>query len=560
MTAKPEELREIAEQALAQSAEREGLLPFLQRYVKPEGREWTLEGHEYLRALAEDPARHIVVEKAAQMGLSTLFIGELLQVCLAGHRAGYFLDTKAAMSEFVQARIDPIIDADDELMHQVVEERFEPDRPRRRGKGVDNIRQKKIGRGLAYFLGVNNRGDVRTRALDAVYLDEVSELDPDLVDFVDDRMLHSTLRLRREISQPRIPEMDIDEAFQLSDMKYWQIRCRRCRTWSALELSFPACLVQVKGEWRIACPRCHARVYRKNGEWVALHPGRDISGYHLSQLYGAYCTAEMIAQKWALAQTRPSRMENFMVSYLGLPFAGDRQPMPPGFTQGYCGDWTMSLDGKGANLPAGIAFAGIDVGDMCHLVIARYAQEGERRVGRIVLLEQTNRWELLLQRLQQHEVKMVVVDAMPYKPDAKRLCRAFGPAAIIYSNAMATHYGIEDGETEPVHTIKVDRTEYMDAVSDAFRAGELWLPRASMTEVALARDQLGRFVKDKRADGSFAYRRSVDNHYGMAIANMLMAVTGQQALHLAPAGHFHGGMTGERSRHIVGDNLAPRRW
>jgi len=433
--------------------------------VKPEGRTWTLERHEYLRAIAEDGAHHIVVEKAAQMGLSTLFVGELLYVCLAGHRAGYFLDTKAAMREFVQARIDPIIDADDELMRQVVEERFEPDRPRRRGKGVDNVRQKKIGR-----------------------------------------------------------------------------------------------LVQIRGEWRIACPHCHARVYREDGEWVAQYPDREISGYHLSQLYGAYITAEQIAQKWELAQTRPSRMENFMVSYLGLPFAGDRQPMPPGFTQGYCGDWPMSLDGKGAKLPAGTAFAGIDVGDMCHLVIARYTQEGERRVGRIVLLEQTNRWELLLQRLQQHEVKMVVIDAMPYKPDAKRLCRAFGPAAIIYSNAQATHYGIEDGETEPVHTIKVDRTEYMDAVSDAFRAGELWLPKPSMTEVAIARDHLGRFVKDKRADGSFAYRRSVENHYGMAIANMLMALQGQTALSLAPAGHFESPMRHEQSRHIIGERLSPRRW
>jgi len=52
----------------------------------------------------------------------------------------------------------------------------------------------------------------------------------------------------------------------------------------------------------------------------------------------------------------------------------------------------------------------------------------------------------------------------------------------------------------------------------------------------------------------------VENHYGMAIANMLMALQGQTALSLAPAGHFESGMRHERSPHIIGDRLSPRRW
>ncbi len=352
-----------------------------------------------------------MVEKAAQLGLSTLLVGEILQVCLAGHKAGYFFDTKIAMREFVQSRVDPIIDASDALVRLVTERPFEADRPRRRGKGgADNVRFKQIGpRGQAYFLAANNWGDVKSRPLDAVYLDEVAEHDPEVAAFIDDRMLHSKLRLRREISQPRVPGMDIDASFQRSDMKFWHLRCPRCRRWTVLEHNFPDCLFQVRGEWRIGCPRCHARLDLSAGEWVAAHPDREISGYHMSQLYGPQMTADYLARKWAEAQTHAYLMANFWISILGLPYAGDSQPMPEGLMKQRCGDWGMTMTGRG-NLPPGVAYAGIDVGDVRHLVIYRACADG---VDRVVWLEATRSWEAIEKRLRDHNVLFFVIDAMP---------------------------------------------------------------------------------------------------------------------------------------------------
>ena len=570
-----EKLAQAADRALGASADRAGLLPFLKARIRPRPRTpWTLEGHEYLRAIAQDPARVIVVEKAAQMGVSTLMLADLIYYCLAGRNAGYFLNAQGQMREFVQARLDPIIDADAELTRQVVEGRFQPDDPafsrrRRGGKSADNVRLKQIGAGTAYFLATSTMGDLKTRDLDAIYMDEVAELDEAKAEFAQDRLLHSDLKLQRWFSQPDIPEMDIDDWFQRSTKSYWHLHCSKCASWWSLEQAFPGCLYHVRGEWRIGCPKCHVKLDPDRGHWIPTHPGRPISGYHLSQLYGPHITPAEIAEQWEQAQTRPSRMRRFQISILGNPYGGDRQPITDALLNTRCGDWGISPMGQAANLPSrvgqvgnlsglpsGLPFAGIDQGDLIHLAIGRLSDG----VIRIVWLEETPSWELVEKRLRDHQVQMFCSDAMPYKTEAKRLCRALKSGAIVYSSARRTIYGMEDAETEPVHTINVDRTEYMDRVVDAFTSGGLFLPRPSLEQTAQARDHLKRFVKDRRDDGSMVYRRNVANHYGMAIAAILLAVEGQSALGLAPAGHFSSSMSHERSRHIVGDNLAPRKW
>ena len=540
------ELSELAAEALAAGGRREGFLPFLLRHIHPRPREsWTLEGHEYLRGIAEDESQIIVVEKAAQLGLSTLFLAELLYVCLGGHNAGYFLDTAGRMQRMVQARLDPIIDADEELTRQVLEGRMQLPglSRRRRGKIADNVRIKQIGPATAYFLSTQVMGDVKTVDLDAIYMDEVAELDEEKSEFAQDRLLHSNLKLQRWISQPDVPGMDIDDWFQRSNQQYYQLRCGRCRQWWALELSFPDCLFQVRGEWRIGCPKCHVQLHRESGEWIARHPDRPISGYHLSQLYGPRISAAEIAAAWERAQTRPSRMRRFYLSILGLPWAGERQPITDMLLNERCGDWALA---PSASAVPGAAFAGIDTGDTLHLVIARFDPAGP---ARIVWLERLADWDLLARRLRDHQVEMFVCDAAPEKTKAKELCRALGGGAIVYSSGRRTAYSIEDQETEPVHAISVDRTEMIDGVVDAITAGELWLPKPTLEEAQVAREHLKRLVKDRDDSGNYRYRRNIENHYAMAAAHMMLAHQSQAALRLAPAGHF----TGE---HAVSKNIA----
>lgn len=558
---------------LAAEVELGAPLRFFERHIKPRGQPWTLERHEYLRAIVEDPAEHIVIEKAAQIGASTVLLGRMLLACLRGLKAGYFLESRPYMDAFVQDRFDPIINADQHLARAVVEGEHECEDIAGRRKRADNVRLKHIGPGSAYFCVTQKRSDVKSVDLDLVILDEVAELKPDLVDWVDDRLMHSEYKRRYEVSQPDIPDYGIDERFRDSDRKYWALRCRRCRRSTILELEFPACLVWVDGKrrisagdfaldescrglsadlFRLVCPRCHAQVRRADGEWIAQNPGSRISGYHLSQLYGPAMDAPRIARKWIQAQRRPSAMANFYISVLGLPHAGDRQPITEEILARHCGEWSPSPSGRAENLPTGVAFGGIDVGDLCHLVIARRGDDG---VFRVTWAEETGSWETMERRLREYDVRMVVVDAMPYKTSAKALVRSFKRGAICYMSASQTRYGIEDGETDPVHAINCDRTEATDILVDALSAGDLVLPRAGDEITGHIKGHLKNLVKDRRADGSYEYKHGLDDHFARALVMMLLAAGGSRALNIGVCHHL-----GDPRDWLVGRSTAPRRW
>jgi len=562
-----ERLLKLVEENRAGSADRGSRVAFYQEHLHPDSRPWTLEGHEYLAAPAQDAARHVVVEKAAQVGFSTLAIGEMLDNCRRGLNIGYFLDTKQAMAEFVQARVDPIISADDGLIRMVTEEEFLPDRPKRRGKGMDNVRQKRIGKAVAYFLGVNNWGDVKTRAMDGIYLDEVSKYDPELVAFVDDRMLHSPHKIRREFSQPKFPGLDIDEAFQRSDQKYWQLRCPRCRRWWALEDNFPACLYQVRDEWRIGCPKCHIRLDASKGEWVAVHPGRPISGYHLSQLYGPYIEPAMVAEKWELAQTSSYLMAALQISILGKPYAGDAQPLTAATFRTRCGGWGLSRDGSG--LPPGAAYAGIDVGAKLHLTIYRRCADGTARVVWMEAIKTDDvGWATMATRLEAHGVQFFVIDVAPETSAAKSLCRRMQypdgrpRGAVIYTNSRTTTYETLDKDSAPVEAIHTNRTEMVDDFAGAVKGARLWYPDFNLSIVQEAQRHCEKLVKDVTPDGTMRYRSKVENHWGFSGAHALFAERAAGAVQPAEAGHFSGGGNhpNRPDRHAFGNNIAPRDW
>src|SRR5512140_2012493 len=54
------------------------------RKIRLEGRPFRFEGHEYLRAIYDDTAVHMVLSKAAQIGGTTWAILRSLHACLTG--------------------------------------------------------------------------------------------------------------------------------------------------------------------------------------------------------------------------------------------------------------------------------------------------------------------------------------------------------------------------------------------------------------------------------------------------------------------------------------------
>jgi hypothetical protein len=70
--------------------------------IRLEGRPFRFEGLEYLRAIYDDQAPHVVLTKSAQVGGSTYAILRALHACLTGLNAIYFFPTRTDVLEFLQ--------------------------------------------------------------------------------------------------------------------------------------------------------------------------------------------------------------------------------------------------------------------------------------------------------------------------------------------------------------------------------------------------------------------------------------------------------------------------
>jgi hypothetical protein len=511
---------------------------FFRDHIRPDNRAWSFTGHEYLRAMIADECDHIVVQKAAQMGVSTVAIGRLIHWSLLGHKVGYYLTDRDFMAHFVQDRFDPIINSD-ELLAQATMEGATFEDPaaaaRRRRKGADNLRLKHIGQGSAWFMGLQKRKDVKSLDLDAFILDEVDETDQDLAAWLDDRVLHSAFQRRIELSQPSVPEWGIAERYDASDQKCYLHRCPRCRTWHCLEEEWPDCLVSHQGAARIVCIRCGARIRGGKTEWVAKHADRPISGYRLSQLFGPAISDQQIATRWQAAEKSRTLRENFSISILGLPFPGDRQPLSEEVLKRSCGDWGLGLGSYLARLPGHVrplVLAGIDVGDLLHLVIGVLHEDRLSVVEAQILHDD---WDGLADVLA--PVDFFVIDAMPYKSDAKRLCRRPGlNGALVYTSAESQSVDYEEKHAQvPVRVIKDNRTGLVDEMASEMASGFLRLPAARLDATQLLKRHCKRLVKDfNPLSGKFEYKKHTENHYGMALTHLSLARRVAEDLHLGP--------------------------
>ena len=74
-----------------------------------DGRPFSFEGHEYLRAIYDAASPHVVLSKAAQIGGTTWAILRSLHACLNGLNVMYFFPTRTDVLEFSKSRVGPLL-------------------------------------------------------------------------------------------------------------------------------------------------------------------------------------------------------------------------------------------------------------------------------------------------------------------------------------------------------------------------------------------------------------------------------------------------------------------
>ena len=438
-----------------------------------------------LADIARDSSPFLVIQKAAQVGISELIVSMVLwatAVRFAGRGNVMLLHpTQQLMDDFTKTRIDPAIQ-DSASIRRLLQ----PEPPRR--KGADSLRVKRIGDGYLALRGSESRRQIATFDADWVMLDEADQMEEDVYELAERRLGSSSDGRLWVVSTPALPEAGINAYYRQSDQHRRYLQCPACKLMQPLTW---ADNVDLESARRV-CRECHAEMdVLGPGQWVAVAPGNRIRGYHISKLYSPWANIRAMVE--ASESTSPIGQQHFYSSDLGETYS------PPGgglsleeidrCRHGY------SLEQYGGQATD----MGVDVGTRLHVVIREHVSKGKQGKRRLWFAGDVG-WEDLDGLLEQYRVRRCVIDSQP----EGHTTRTFG---LRHRNKVwLAYYGRQEsgtswprGKSGQPNICRINRTESLDAVVQSFRDGLAALPRN-------ARRLGGRF---RERDGAGEYYRQL---------------------------------------------------
>lgn len=438
------------------------------------GHPFSLAARPYLRALYEDDHPDIVVEKAAQTGVSEWLVSWAMWHLDQGHHVLHVMPTDDDVSDFSMSRIGPAIDASSYLASRVVTGGE---------RGADRVTLKRLGNGF-WFLrggrvkagpatgGEERASQLKSVAADCRILDEFDEIDARADAFTIQRLAASRIGHSARVSTPTYASSGIHPLYQASDQMQWHIRCGACqllqpltlahlvRQWDDLERP----TVWNKDDAGAPCLRCSAcdSVLDRTapGEWVAAYPSRPTRGYHLSRLFVADRPLQEIIA--GLSETDDSKRKQTFNQALGLPYRARG-------SKSLTDELLDACRREYAHGPKpGGAFCGIDVGRVLHVVIR--GSDWSQRAA----FEHSDFDRSLVDKLTEHGVVVTTIDANPETREARKFRGLPGAGEVWLAYYVE---GKSRDEADPIAwdeiegSAKADRTRVIDAALSPFHKG-----------------------------------------------------------------------------------------
>ena len=426
---------------LRERAARQSIIYWLQGKVNENGIPISLFQHEFQKAIWEDFSEVIYVRKAAQIGVSTIFILKCIYLLQRhGYNIIYTLPTLMNdVNKFVPSKVDPIIKKNG----------FKMDR--------DTVTQKQIGNGFWFFGGTMSEKEGIMTTGDMTVHDEVDRSNLEVIGTYKSRLGHSQYRRRWFFSNPSAPKRGVDDGWLRSDQKHWFIKCDcgqgNFGGWQYLD--WPA-NVDYAGK-RYVCIHCGREItqeHKQGGQWVARYPDRDISGYWVSQMMAPWIPAKSLIEDELNESTQ--YFYNFV---LGIPYVG--------------ADVTITREIILRNLTEATpdtadVFMGVDVGSLLHVVVGN--REG------IIKVVATS-WDKLQALIDLYQPRQIVIDALPETTKAKELRDRYKHRVkLCYykppTNRTPSSQDVFEVDFEE-QTISAHRTEAIDRVINEFMDGKI---------------------------------------------------------------------------------------
>lgn len=492
---------------------------------------FSFSGHEYLRAIYDDTAPHVVLSKAAQIGGTTWAILRSIHACLTGLNVIYFFPTRTDVIEFSKSRVGPLLAANPHLSRLMTD--------------TDTAGLKRIGDAHLYLRGMQSSVGMKSVPADMIVFDELDETSPAAKAIALERLAHSDYKRLIELSNPSLPGYGIDEQYEKSDQRHWTLRCAACGTWTALDKEFPRklgeevriILPRPDGTCYRACPACAAELDLESGEWVADFPDRPIHGYRISQLFSSKVDPGEILTEYRTTRF-PDRFYNLKI---GIPWADLERRLDAASVLVLCTATPMTTGPK-----LGLRLMGVDTGKDLHVVVIEQVPGETPAPWRLVHIAALREFEELDTLLERFEIDRCVIDGLPETHATREFARRHqGKVFMCFFNEHQRGSPQWNGETM---ILQVNRTEALDASRTAVREKKLVLPhRSDLVEEFAAHLAADAKVLDEDEDTGvkrYRYIRTGPNHFSMAFTYAWLAASDDELVRpstsfiFTPGGHY----------------------
>lgn len=352
--------------------------------VSEKGEPLDFYDHPFLLDILTDWTARMVVKACSQVGKSVTFtLKTLFAIKFFKFNVIYTFPTDSDVSAFVSSKVNKIIQANHTEFA---------------GMKTDNIERKEFNDRFIFFKGTVSKTTAISDSADLLVHDEASRSDQPTLETFKSRTKDSPYKGRWLFSNPTTEKDALDQEWQKSDQKEWNITCPHCKEEG--QLIFPDSINFDTKEYQ--CRFCQGHISddnRRKGRWVdqdgipwsgKLNPRYKISGWHISHLIATKITAAEIIED---SQGDQEYFHNFV---LGEPY----NPGDLSVSRSTILDiWTPK------SIQTGNYYIGVDVGNIKHYTI--WSDAGIVKVGKF-----TN-WQDLDDMIAFYKPVCGVIDAMP---------------------------------------------------------------------------------------------------------------------------------------------------
>lgn len=443
--------------------------------LRVDARPFSIVGREYVRQVIRDYSPEIVIPKAAQMAFTVTFVTKSLHnVVERGWNGLYLLPVKTGAIPFVQARIDPVIESNDELKH--------------RFSSVDNRLHKQSTAGVnLYVRGTNIARELQEIPVDFEVWDERDRMIEENLSYARHRMDGSLIQKLIILSTPTVEGYGVyaEDAWDATDQHRWEVPCPSCSRFQVLnfeepDLDYSSLKLGDSAETCVLeCAYCHHEItdlerpaMNALGRWTPMNPGGKLRGYHISQFNSPTQRLAEIMKDYFLGQRDMRKLAEFFRQNLGRAYTAKGDKFTPELLdscrrQGY----------HTGGIPNSYLAIGIDVGTLLHVYCWHFDAYGRKLLWNIYLMKTFDELDKFLGGLVSWTG---IIDAHPEKSKARDLAIKYhGKLRLGFSDdreqasEMATFHPLKAGEAGRVN---IDKSMALDTYISDFIDGRVTMP------------------------------------------------------------------------------------